>query len=116
MTPRRTSVLVAASVATLWTIGAGHVLLITGKLVQSAVGVDRSREMLNVARSNLFRAGLRSLDDLFEIGDKNRELQLWLSRKRHCYEIQQALGSRRQPLRWIPTQLSRFRPVECRDL
>lgn len=39
--------------------GAGHVLLLVGKLVQSATGVDRSREMLNVARSNLFRAGLR---------------------------------------------------------
>ena len=40
--------------------GAGHVLLLTGKIVQSAIGVDRSREMLNVARSNLFRAGLRN--------------------------------------------------------
>lgn len=40
--------------------GAGHVLLLTGKVAQSAIGVDRSREMLNVARSNLFRAGLRN--------------------------------------------------------
>ena len=39
--------------------GAGHVLSLVGKRAQSAVGVDRSREMLNVARSNLFRAGLR---------------------------------------------------------
>jgi ubiquinone/menaquinone biosynthesis C-methylase UbiE/DNA-binding transcriptional ArsR family regulator len=39
--------------------GAGHVLLLVGKHAQSAIGVDRSREMLNVARSNLFRAGLR---------------------------------------------------------
>lgn len=39
--------------------GAGHVLLIAGDKVGSAIGVDRSREMLNVARSNLFRAGLR---------------------------------------------------------
>ncbi|MBK8158400.1 MAG: metalloregulator ArsR/SmtB family transcription factor [Rhodospirillaceae bacterium] len=40
--------------------GAGHVLLLVGKHAQSAIGVDRSREMLNVARSNLFRAGLRN--------------------------------------------------------
>lgn len=39
--------------------GAGHVLLLAGDRVRSAIGVDRSREMLNVARSNLFRAGLR---------------------------------------------------------
>jgi ubiquinone/menaquinone biosynthesis C-methylase UbiE len=39
--------------------GAGHVLSLVGKRAQSAIGVDRSREMLNVARSNLFRAGLR---------------------------------------------------------
>lgn len=39
--------------------GAGHVLLLAGEHVKSAIGVDRSREMLNVARSNLFRAGLR---------------------------------------------------------
>lgn len=39
--------------------GAGHVLLLTGARTQSAIGIDRSREMLNVARSNLFRAGLR---------------------------------------------------------
>jgi len=39
--------------------GAGHVLLLTGAKVKSAIGIDRSREMLNVARSNLFRAGLR---------------------------------------------------------
>jgi ubiquinone/menaquinone biosynthesis C-methylase UbiE/DNA-binding transcriptional ArsR family regulator len=39
--------------------GAGHVLLLAGPRAQSAIGVDRSREMLNVARSNLFRAGLR---------------------------------------------------------
>ena len=39
--------------------GAGHVLLITGDKVRSAIGIDRSREMLNVARSNLFKAGLR---------------------------------------------------------
>lgn len=39
--------------------GAGHVLLLAGDRVNSAIGVDRSREMLNVARSNLFRAGHR---------------------------------------------------------
>ncbi|WP_374374131.1 ArsR/SmtB family transcription factor [Dongia sp.] len=39
--------------------GAGHVLLLAGTRAQSAIGVDRSREMLNVARSNIFRAGLR---------------------------------------------------------
>ncbi len=39
--------------------GAGHVLLLLGKQVEAAVGVDWSREMLSVARHNLFQAGLR---------------------------------------------------------
>lgn len=39
--------------------GAAHVLALVGKRAQSAIGIDRSREMLNVARSTLFRAGLR---------------------------------------------------------
>ncbi len=38
--------------------GAGHVLTLLGEQVEEGVGVDRSLEMLNVARSNVFRAGL----------------------------------------------------------
>jgi ubiquinone/menaquinone biosynthesis C-methylase UbiE len=40
--------------------GAGHVLLLAGREAQSAIGIDSSREMLNVARHNLFQAGLRN--------------------------------------------------------
>lgn len=39
--------------------GAGHVLQLLGDRAESAVGVDLSRDMLTVARANLFRAGLR---------------------------------------------------------
>jgi ArsR family transcriptional regulator len=39
--------------------GAGHVLLLLGNRVPAAIGIDRSREMLQVARHNLFRAGHR---------------------------------------------------------
>lgn len=39
--------------------GAGHVLLLVGNRVPAAIGIDRSREMLQVARHNLFRAGHR---------------------------------------------------------
>jgi ArsR family transcriptional regulator len=39
--------------------GAGHVLQLAGKEAQTAVGIDSSRDMLNVARHNLFQAGLR---------------------------------------------------------
>lgn len=39
--------------------GAGHVLLLASREAQTAVGIDSSREMLNVARHNLFQAGLR---------------------------------------------------------
>lgn len=40
--------------------GSAHVLSLVGKRAQSAIGIDRSREMLNVARSNLFKAGLKN--------------------------------------------------------
>ncbi len=40
--------------------GAGHVLLLMGDQVDAAIGIDYSREMLSVARHNLFRAGLRN--------------------------------------------------------
>ncbi len=40
--------------------GDGHVLRLLGDQVDSAVGVDRSRDMLNVARANIFRVGLRN--------------------------------------------------------
>lgn len=40
--------------------GAGHVLLLAGRKAHAAIGVDSSREMLNVARRNLFQAGLRN--------------------------------------------------------
>lgn len=40
--------------------GAGHVLLLAGREAQTAIGIDSSREMLNVARHNLFQAGLRN--------------------------------------------------------
>lgn len=39
--------------------GAGHVLLLLAGQVPAAIGIDRSREMLQVARHNLFRAGHR---------------------------------------------------------
>jgi len=39
--------------------GTGHILQLAGETVQRAVGIDQSREMLNVARANLFRAGLK---------------------------------------------------------
>ncbi|WP_366555861.1 ArsR/SmtB family transcription factor [Aquibaculum sediminis] len=39
--------------------GAGHVLKLLGDHARSAIGVDLSRDMLTVARANLFRAGLR---------------------------------------------------------
>ncbi|MDY0882736.1 ArsR/SmtB family transcription factor [Dongia soli] len=39
--------------------GAGHVLLLLAAQVPAAIGIDRSREMLQVARHNLFRAGHR---------------------------------------------------------
>lgn len=39
--------------------GTGHVLQLLGKQLESAVGIDLSRDMLTVARANLFRAGLR---------------------------------------------------------
>jgi len=40
--------------------GAGHVLLLLGQQLETAIGIDRSREMLSVARHKLFRAGLRN--------------------------------------------------------
>ncbi|HLS68576.1 MAG TPA: metalloregulator ArsR/SmtB family transcription factor [Kiloniellales bacterium] len=39
--------------------GAGHVLQLLGDNLESAVGIDLSRDMLTVARANLFREGLR---------------------------------------------------------
>ena len=39
--------------------GAGHILQLLGEQVDSAVGIDLSRDMLTVARANLFRGGLR---------------------------------------------------------
>lgn len=39
--------------------GAGHILQLLGERVESAVGIDLSRDMLTVARANLFRGGLR---------------------------------------------------------
>lgn len=56
------TVLPPAPIDTLLDIGtgAGHVLLLAGDRLQSGLGIDRSREMLSVARSNLFRAGLRN--------------------------------------------------------
>jgi len=39
--------------------GTGHVLQLARDRVTTAVGIDRSRDMLNVARANIFRAGLR---------------------------------------------------------
>lgn len=39
--------------------GAGHVLKLLGQHAENAIGVDLSRDMLTVARANLFRAGLR---------------------------------------------------------
>ncbi|HSR73183.1 MAG TPA: metalloregulator ArsR/SmtB family transcription factor [Kiloniellales bacterium] len=40
--------------------GTGHVLELFGEAVESAVGIDLSRDMLIVARSNLWRKGLRN--------------------------------------------------------
>jgi ArsR family transcriptional regulator len=40
--------------------GTGHVLELLGARVESGTGVDLSRDMLNVARANLFQAGLRN--------------------------------------------------------
>lgn len=40
--------------------GTGHVLELLGGTVESAIGIDRSRDMLNVARANLWRAALRN--------------------------------------------------------
>lgn len=39
--------------------GTGHVLQVLGERVEAAVGIDRSRDMLIVARANIHRAGLR---------------------------------------------------------
>ncbi|HLW26174.1 MAG TPA: metalloregulator ArsR/SmtB family transcription factor [Kiloniellales bacterium] len=39
--------------------GAGHILQLLGAQVENAVGIDLSRDMLTVARANLFRGGLR---------------------------------------------------------
>ena len=39
--------------------GTGHVLQLLGDQLGNGIGVDRSRDMLNVARANLFREGLR---------------------------------------------------------
>ena len=39
--------------------GAGHILQLLGDQVETAVGIDLSRDMLMVARANLFRKGLR---------------------------------------------------------
>ena len=39
--------------------GAGHVLSLLADTIDNGVGVDRSRDMLNVARARIFREGLR---------------------------------------------------------
>jgi ubiquinone/menaquinone biosynthesis C-methylase UbiE/DNA-binding transcriptional ArsR family regulator len=39
--------------------GTGHVLQVLGEEVEAAIGIDRSRDMLIVARANIHRAGLR---------------------------------------------------------
>jgi ArsR family transcriptional regulator len=39
--------------------GDGHVLEVLQDKISAGIGIDRSRDMLNVARSRLFRAGLR---------------------------------------------------------
>jgi ubiquinone/menaquinone biosynthesis C-methylase UbiE/DNA-binding transcriptional ArsR family regulator len=39
--------------------GTGHVLQLLGDEVEAAIGIDRSRDMLLVARANIHRAGLR---------------------------------------------------------
>jgi ArsR family transcriptional regulator len=39
--------------------GNGHVLQLLGREVEGAIGVDRSRDMLIVARANIHRAGLK---------------------------------------------------------
>lgn len=39
--------------------GDGHVLQVLQDRIDAGIGIDRSRDMLNVARSRLFRAGLR---------------------------------------------------------
>ncbi len=39
--------------------GTGHVLQLLGGEVEAAIGIDRSRDMLIVARANIHRAGLR---------------------------------------------------------
>ena len=39
--------------------GTGHVLQLLGEEVDAAIGIDRSRDMLIVARANIHRAGLR---------------------------------------------------------
>lgn len=39
--------------------GTGHVLQLLGEEVEAAIGIDRSRDMLIVARANIHRAGLR---------------------------------------------------------
>ncbi|HMB77672.1 MAG TPA: metalloregulator ArsR/SmtB family transcription factor [Kiloniellaceae bacterium] len=39
--------------------GDGHVLEVLQDRIDAGIGIDRSRDMLNVARSRLFRAGLR---------------------------------------------------------
>lgn len=40
--------------------GTGHVLKLLGDTVGGAIGIDRSRDMLNVARANLWSAGRRN--------------------------------------------------------
>lgn len=40
--------------------GTGHVLKLLGRNVDNAVGIDLSRDMLTVARAELFRSGLRN--------------------------------------------------------
>ncbi|MGO1120789.1 ArsR/SmtB family transcription factor [Rhodovibrionaceae bacterium A322] len=50
--------------------GAGHILTLLGDQVREGVGIDRSLEMLNVARSNVFRAGLSHCQ--VRHGDMNR--------------------------------------------
>lgn len=39
--------------------GTGHLLQLLGGKAEAAVGIDTSRDMLNIARANLFHAGLR---------------------------------------------------------